>query len=175
MKVILTGFMGCGKTRVARELARRLNLEMVDLDEFITEKEARSPAQLIVEEGESVFRVIESDALRELLQNNAVGVIALGGGAWIQEENRELIHQHNWLSVWLDASFEVCWGRIEASDHDRPLGKTREQAQELFDRRRPMYQLADVHIAVRPEDDVDDVVFRITGFAGLNPANPETS
>ena len=167
--------MGCGKTLVARELARRINLEMVDLDELITDREGRSPAQLIVEEGEPAFRAIESNALRELLETYAAGVIALGGGAWIQEENRELIHQHNWLSVWLDAPFEVCWDRIEASGEDRPLSKTRGQAQALFDRRRPIYQLADVHITVTTEDDVANVVDRIAGFAGLTPANPEIS
>jgi shikimate kinase len=167
MKLIITGFMGCGKTLVARELGRRVNLEMVDLDEVITEREGRSPAQLIVEEGEPAFRAIESDALRELLETKAAGVISLGGGAWIQDENRELIHQHNWLSVWLDAPFEVCWGRIEASGDDRPLGKTREQAQELFDRRRPIYQLADVHIQVVGAESLDDVVDRIAGFAGF--------
>jgi|SRR5215213_994035 len=175
MKLIITGFMGCGKTLVARELARRVNLEMVDLDERITEREGRSPAQLIVEAGEPAFRAIESKALRELLETKAAGVIALGGGAWIQEENRELIHHHNWLSVWLDASFDVCWGRIEASGDDRPLGKTREEALALFDGRRPIYQVADVHITVRTEDDVDDLVDKIAGFAGLNPANPERS
>ena len=53
MKIVITGFMGSGKTRIARKLARRLNLAMVDLDERITEKEGRSPAQLIVEEGEA--------------------------------------------------------------------------------------------------------------------------
>jgi shikimate kinase len=174
MKVIITGFMGCGKTQVARELARRLNLEMVDLDDSITKRAGRSPAQLIVEDGEPAFRSIESDVLRELLQSNEAGVIALGGGAWIQETNRNLIHQYSWLSVWLDAPFEICWARIEASGDDRPLGKTREQAQALFDRRRPIYQLADIHISIA-DDSVDDLVDRITGFARLNPANPETS
>jgi shikimate kinase len=93
MKVIITGFMGCGKTMVAQELARRLNVEMIDLDEFITAREGRSPAQLIMEDGEDAFRAIETDALRELLSSNAAGVIALGGGAWIQETNRGLIKQ----------------------------------------------------------------------------------
>ena len=166
MKLIITGFMGCGKTLIARELARRVNLEMVDLDERVTEREGRSPAQLIVEGGEPAFRTIESDALRELLETKAAGVIALGGGAWIQDDNRELIHQHNWLSVWLDAPFEVCWGRIEASGDDRPLGKTREQAQALFDRRRPIYQLADVHIPAG-EENLEQIVDRIAGFAGF--------
>ncbi|HKY45487.1 MAG TPA: shikimate kinase [Pyrinomonadaceae bacterium] len=148
MKLVITGFMGSGKTRVARELARRLGLSIVDLDEKITEKERRSPAQLIVEEGEQAFRVIESEVLRELLDTNTAGVIALGGGAWIQETNRSLIHQHRYLSVWLDVPFEVCWARIETSGEDRPLGKTREQAQALYEQRRPIYELANVRIAV---------------------------
>jgi shikimate kinase len=165
MKLIITGFMGCGKTQVARELARHLNLEMVDLDDSITKREGRSPAQLIVEDGEAAFRSIESDILRELLQSNEAGVIALGGGAWIQETNRNLIHQYSWLSVWLDAPFEICWARIEASGDDRPLGKTREQAQALFERRRPIYELADVHIEVFGET-LENLIARIENRLG---------
>ena len=151
MKVIITGFMGCGKTRVARELARRLNLEMIDLDERITEREGRTPAQLIVADGEPAFRAIESDVLRELLTTDAASVIALGGGAWIQETNRDLIKQYGYSTVWLDVPFDVCWERIEASGEDRPLGKTRQQAHALYDSRRPIYELADIHIK-NPED-----------------------
>lgn len=146
MKVVITGFMGSGKTMVARELARRLNLEIVDLDERITESQGKSPAQLIVEEGEEAFRVTESEVLRELLAADTARVIALGGGAWIQEVNRNLLDNYGYVSVWLDVPFEVCWARIEASGDDRPLGKTKEQAQALYDRRRPIYQLAHVHV-----------------------------
>jgi shikimate kinase len=177
--IVFTGFMGCGKTRVARELAQRLSLRMVDLDEWITEREGRSPAQLIVEDGEPAFRAIESNALRELLESNRADLIALGGGAWIEETNRALVHEHGCLSVWLDAPFENCWARIEASGDDRPLGKTREQAQTLYERRRPIYQLADIHIPV-DEMNFEDLISRITdrlGFAGSptpnNPANSE--
>lgn len=160
MKIVITGFMGSGKTRIARELARRLNLTMVDLDERIFAKEGRSAAQLIVEEGEQAFRVIESEVLRELLETKAAGVIALGGGAWIQEENRDLIEQHGYVSVWLDVPFEVCWGRIETSGEDRPLGRTKEQAQALYDQRTPIYQLAPVRISVRDET-LEDLVSRV--------------
>lgn len=178
MKLIITGFMGCGKTQVARELARRLNLEMVDLDESITNRVGRSPAQLIVDDGEAAFRSIESEVLRGLLEIQGEGVIALGGGAWIQERNRELIARYGYLSVWLDAPFEICWERIEASGDERPLGRTREQAQALFDRRRAIYQLTEIHIPVMAADGLEEVVDKITGFTGfarLNPANPETS
>ena len=146
MKIVITGFMGCGKTLVARKLARHLNLTMVDLDEKITEKEGRSPAQLIVEEGEAAFRLIESVVLRELLEADAAHIIALGGGAWIQKTNRDLIKEYDYLSIWLDAPFEVCWARIEASSENRPLGRTKDQAHMLYEQRRPIYQLATIHI-----------------------------
>jgi shikimate kinase len=171
MKVIITGFMGCGKTMVAQELARRLNVEMIDLDEFITAREGRSPAQLIMEDGEDAFRAIETDALRELLSSNAAGVIALGGGAWIQETNRGLIKQYDYLTVWLDVPFEVCWARIETSKEHRPLAKTKEQAQTLFDRRRPVYQLADIQ--VKNLEELLDRITRFSGFTRSNPVNPE--
>ena len=159
MKIVITGFMGCGKTRLARELARRLNLEMVDLDDRITEREGRSPAELIVDEGEEAFRLIESEVLRELLATNAEQVIALGGGAWIVETNRNLINDYRCLSVWLDTPFEVCWARIETSAEDRPLAKIRSQALALYERRRPVYQLAMIHI--RQEENLEDLVSRI--------------
>ena len=158
--IVITGFMGCGKTKVARELARKLNAVMVDLDDVITKRVGRSPAQLIVEDGEAAFRAIESETLRELLQNNIAKVIALGGGAWIQETNRQLINQYSCLSVWLDAPFEMCWTRIAASQEDRPLGRTRDQALALYEQRRPVYELANVHIAVG-EENVENLVSRL--------------
>jgi shikimate kinase len=146
MTIVITGFMGSGKTRIARKLARHLNLEMVDLDERITEQYGRSPAQVIVEDGEEAFRSIESKVLSELLATGTAGVIALGGGAWIREENRALVDRYKCESIWLDVPFEVCWARIEASGDDRPLGKTRDQALALYERRRPVYALAKLHI-----------------------------
>jgi shikimate kinase len=153
--IVITGFMGCGKTRVARELARRLDVVMVDLDEQIVERTGRTAAQLIVEEGEAAFRVIESEALSEVLRSSDAQVIALGGGAWIQAPNRELIDRYGCLSVWLDAPFDVCWSRIAASDEDRPLGRKQEQAFMLFQQRRPVYQLAQVHLTIVQESFAD--------------------
>lgn len=152
--------MGCGKTKVARELATKLNAVMIDLDDVITKRVGRSPAQLIVEDGEAAFRVIETDALRHVLEIGEAGVIALGGGAWIQERNRQLIQEFGCSSVWLDAPFEMCWSRIAASQEDRPLGRTREQALALYEKRRPVYELANVHIAVGDES-LEDLVSRI--------------
>jgi shikimate kinase len=165
MKIVITGFMGSGKTRLARELARRLNLEMVDLDDRVTRREGRSPAQLIVDEGEDAFRSIESDVLRELLDTDGTDVIALGGGAWIVEANRQLIDEYGCLSIWLDTPFEVCWARIETSGDDRPLGRTRDEAKTRYDQRKPIYQLAKIHVEVTDEVDLDSVIARIKNAA----------
>jgi shikimate kinase len=153
--------MGCGKTKVARELARQLNAVMVDLDDQITKRVGRSPAQLIVEDGEAAFRIIETHTLRHVLSLGAAGVIALGGGAWIQEANRQLLDEYSCLSVWLDAPFEICWTRIAASEEDRPLGKTRSQALELYERRKPVYQLANLRIEVQGDESIDTLLTQI--------------
>ena len=158
--------MGCGKTKVARELARRLNAVMVDLDDEITQRIGRSPAQLIVEDGEPAFRAIETDTLRDVLQQGEAQVIALGGGAWIQETNRRLVEQYRCVSVWLDAPFEMCWTRIETSQVDRPLGRTREQALSLYQRRRSVYELANAHIEIR-EEHFEDLLSRIMKVCGF--------
>lgn len=158
--IVITGFMGSGKSKIARELARRLDVPMIDLDKLITERSGRSPAQWIVEEGEPAFRSIESEMLREVLHKGEAKVIALGGGAWIQDKNRALVEQYDFTSVWLDVPFETCWTRIEASEEDRPLGRTREQALTLYEQRRPIYELAGKHVTVRDEN-LEDLVSRI--------------
>lgn len=165
MRIVITGFMGCGKTRVARVLAQHLNLDIFDLDEEITMRKGRSPAQIIVDEGEEAFRLIESEVLRELLATDSARVIALGGGAWIEETNRELIREHGYSSIWLDVPFAVCWSRIEASSEERPLGRTREQAQALYDRRKPIYGLAEIRIPVTT-DNADLIALIVAKVAG---------
>ena len=159
--IVITGFMGCGKSKIARALAQSLNLPLIDLDASITARTGRTPAQLINEEGERAFRSIESDALREVLESDDAGVIALGGGAWIEAKNRELINDYGGASVWLDVPFEVCWSRIESGGEDRPLGKTRSQAQARYERRRPVYELATTHIQIAGDEDLNDLVLLI--------------
>ena len=159
--IVITGFMGCGKSKVAQELALRRNVVMIDLDESITARAGRNPAQLITEEGEPAFREIESNALRELLQAGEAGVIALGGGAWIEKANRDLIDQYSCTTIWLDTPFAICWERITASEEDRPLGRTREEAKARYNRRKPIYELAQVHIAVGADQTLNDLVSAI--------------
>lgn len=141
-RIVLLGFMACGKTTVAKELARQLESEFLDLDSFITELHGRSPAEMIQREGEEKFREIETLALRDVLQSNDARVIALGGGTWTIPANRTLIALHDCLSVWLDAPFELCWQRINASQAVRPLAPDREATSARYEARRSDYSLA---------------------------------
>ena len=146
-RIVIVGFMGCGKTTVAKTLARQMGCTMIDLDSFITEREGRSPAEIIAQDGEPSFRSVETRALGDALENGDPRVIALGGGAWTIEANRALIARHDCLSVWLDAPFELCWERITANPNTiRPLAPNRESAQELHQSRQASYLLAQLRV-----------------------------
>ena len=145
-RIVIIGFMGCGKTAVAEALAVRLGCEMIDLDAFINDREGRSPAEIIKQDGEDAFRGIETRALADVLATNPARVIALGGGAWTIESNRKLIAQYDCLSVWLDTPFEFCWKRITDSGTTRPLAPDRETAQRLYESRRASYELATLRV-----------------------------
>ena len=167
--IVIIGFMACGKTEVARVVAKQLNLKMIDLDEEITSSDRRSPAELIREEGEVPFRNIETARLRRVLERNEPNVIALGGGAWIQLANRQLLAAKNATIVWLDTPFEICWRRIESSSEDRPLGTAKEQASELFKQRYPIYELASIRIDVIGADTPPEIAGRVLDRLGEFP------
>jgi shikimate kinase len=140
--IILVGFMGAGKTTVANALAQKLESEMADLDHFIEAREGRKIASIIDADGEARFREIETQALRDALEKNETHIIALGGGAWTIEENRKLIAEHDCLTVWLDAPFELCWSRITNEGNTRPLARDKNKARNLYNTRREVYKLA---------------------------------
>jgi shikimate kinase len=159
--IVIIGFMACGKTEVARVVANELKLKLVDLDAEITSVEGRSPAELIREEGESAFRNIETASLQRALAHSDANVIALGGGAWIQPANRQLLAAKKAIVVWLDTPFEICWARIQGASEDRPLGTTREQATQLFKQRYPIYELAAIRIDVTAADTPAETAIRV--------------
>lgn len=158
-RIVIVGFMGCGKTTVAEALAQQLGCAMIDLDSFITDREGHTPAEIIVQDSEPSFREIETRALKVVLEENAARVIALGGGAWMIEANRALVAQHDCLSVWLDAPFELCWERIQSSGTIRPLAPDRASARMLYESRRASYELA----ALRIEASEDHLPLLVAG------------
>ena len=146
--IVIVGFMGCGKTAVARELSPLLNKPCVDLDARIEELEGRTPAQIINDDGKQAFRATESETLRALLDGEKESVIALGGGAWAIAVNRELVRSVDSIAIWLDTPFDVCWQRIKQDGTSRPMARSRADAERLFLERLPYYRLADLHVEV---------------------------
>lgn len=150
-RIVLTGFMGVGKSTVARCLSSLLRAEKVDLDRFIEEKEGLRVPEIIDVKGIEHFRELETHHLRKVLAETDWRIIALGGGAWIADRNRQIIRENNCISVWLESTFEHCWRNINCSKQERPLAKDKETVQKLFDERQKVYCLADWHFVVKPE------------------------
>lgn len=159
-RIVLTGFMGVGKTTVAKHLAHLLDCRRLDLDAMIVESEHRTIAEIIEQEGIQRFREIETAHLRRILEADAQ-IVALGGGAWTIEENRHLIKEHRYTTVWLESSFEHCWLNISASKRVRPLARNKAEARRLFDERQKVYCLADWHFIIKPEFNSFEVARRI--------------
>ena len=160
-RVVITGFMAAGKTSVALALARLLGCEAVDLDAVISEHEGQSISGLINARGEEAFREVETRTLRDVLESRSARGVALGGGAWTFEANRELIAEHDCLTVWLDASFDLCWERIEREQGTRPLAPERAPALALFRERRPLYELAALRVEVGEGMTADETAAKV--------------
>lgn len=161
--IVLTGFMGTGKSTVGKVLARRLGSTFLDLDELI-EKEAGMPIKEIFSSyGEARFRELETEAIKRL-SSGLLGdrlVVSTGGGAVVREENRALLKGWGRL-VCLKASNEEILRRV-GNRADRPLlaGPDREEKMErLLAERREAYMDCDLEIDTtgqRPEDVAKDI------------------
>ena len=162
-KIIITGFMGSGKSSIATVLAQLLDYEMIDLDEAIAAAAGRSPAAIIQEDGEAQFRELERQLLTRLMEADGKQVLALGGGTWIRKTNRDQIQQHGATSVWLDAPFDLCWKRIAAAAEQRPLAPDETTAFKLFAERTSCYELADLRVAVTELKSAEEIAAEIAG------------
>lgn len=160
-RIALTGFMGVGKTSVARHLANMLRCERLDLDALIETSEKRKIAEIIDADGEGAYRSIETENLRLAMAKESVRILSLGGGTWTIAENRELIRSGGLTSVWLDSSFNHCWNNIRFSRKERPLARNKASAKQLFDARLEIYCLADWHFVVKPDLTSFDVAKQI--------------
>jgi shikimate kinase len=151
--VFLVGFMGAGKSSVGRALGQRLNWLFEDLDDRIEAREGRTVAELFRDAGESEFRRAEHAALQHVLQELRGGcarVVALGGGAFVQEENAALLRAAGMPTVFLDAPVEELWQRCRAQANEtgaeRPLLRSMEQFRRLYETRRRIYSKASLKI-----------------------------
>lgn len=143
-RIYLIGFMGAGKSTVGRRLAKKLGWKFIDLDEEIERRERRPIAEIFKANGEPHFRNLERLCLKDL-SSSQKAVVALGGGAFIDPENRDLAEKTG-LTVWLKVSFAKLAGRVKI-DGTRPKFADRDQAERLYQTREPYYALAKVHIS----------------------------
>lgn len=149
-RIVLTGFMGVGKSTVARHLSYLVKEKKLDLDDFLEKQESRKISEIIETDGLDFYRTVETKNLCKILNETEVRIISLGGGAWTTQENRTMIKDCGCITVWLESTFEHCWRNISASKRNRPLAKNKTQAQKLFTEREKIYCLADWHFVINP-------------------------
>src|SRR5881394_667412 len=106
VRLALTGFMGVGKSSVARHLEHMTGCPRIDLDSLVEESAGKTIAEIIDSEGETRFREIEAESLLKVIGSGRGCILSLGGGTWTIAANRDLIKESGFTSIWLESSFE---------------------------------------------------------------------
>ena len=164
--IVLCGFMGSGKTTVGQALAQKSGRRFFDLDQCIERRQGKTISQIFADEGEQAFRLMETEAARELCSQKGL-VIATGGGAVLREENVDILRR-NGVIVLLDASLDTLERRL-AGVSDRPLlqrADRQEFLRALYAERMPLYRAA-AQLCVDANQDPDTVSEQILQKAEL--------
>jgi 3-dehydroquinate synthase/shikimate kinase/3-dehydroquinate synthase len=156
--IVLIGFMGSGKTTVARMLAARLGAPYVDTDRLVEECAGKPIAEIFDQDGEAAFRALERSAVADALSGGDA-VVSVGGGAPVDPGTRDLLGSHQ--VVWLEVSLDTALTRARSGGDRRPLLDEGDPA-ELHERRRGIYaELADLSVPTdgrSPTEIVDELM-----------------
>ena len=160
MSVILTGFMGTGKSTTGKKLAERLGRRFIDTDTLIEEEAGMTISTIFTERGESYFRMLERAAIARVCEEQEI-VVATGGGVLVNEENTRRLKESGTI-ICLTATPEVILSRVQSND-DRPLlhgDSPLEKIRALLTARADVYAKADLTIdtSARGVDEVVDAV-----------------
>ena len=153
-KIILLGYMGCGKSTIAKLLAEKVSLPYLDLDEIIEKRENAAVKNIFSEKGEIYFRKLEHDIFSDLMKNQDSFVLSLGGGTPCYANNHELLKGEGITSIYLKASVETLFNRLSHNKSKRPIVANKSEAElqefiakHLFDRSY-YYNQAEYKVAV---------------------------
>ena len=142
-KLYLVGFMAAGKSSLARELGRRLDWQVEDVDERIEALERRPIATIFAADGEAYFRAVEREVVQGLLPPRHV-VVATGGGTFVDPDLRAIMRADGAV-FWIDAPLGQIIDRLPR-DGSRPLAANRVQLESLYETRRIAYAQAHVRL-----------------------------
>ena len=154
--IILIGFMGAGKTTIGKLLAEKLNRKFIDIDEEIEKEFAMPVSEIFNKMGERTFREKEKGLIIQLCEQKK-RIISLGGGAFLQEEIRNVCLTSS-IVIFLDISWESWEDRISLIINTRPVlqGKTIVEMEELFYQRQEIY--SHHHFKVKTDNlDIEEI------------------
>lgn len=143
--IAFVGLMGVGKTTIGAKLANKLGFYFLDLDQEIEDREGESVSQIFTKKGEKYFRELEKNIIKEIIFRDEKIVISLGGGAFMNDEVREIL-KNNATVIWLFASIDEILRRV-GSKSNRPLLNNKNKRKVLEDLARvryPVYREADL-------------------------------
>jgi shikimate kinase len=141
IKLILIGFMGAGKTTTANLLSQALDLPMLDTDQLIAESTGQTPGEIFATQGETSFREIEQNIVRDVLPKD--GILATGGGVIEMADNQTLLYEHESPVYYLSGSFGQTMERL-VDDMERPIlrNSSLSEVGVLWRKRLPKYEAA---------------------------------
>ncbi len=143
-KLILIGFMGCGKSTYGRSLASHLGVPFLDTDELIEKRSGKRISEIFAGEGEEAFRDMESAVIEELSESREDAVISSGGGLPVRERNREALKRAG-KTVYLKAGEAFLLERLKNNREERPMiagGDLSRRIHELLTQREELYREA---------------------------------
>ena len=173
--VVLVGMMGSGKTAVGRALSTRLGVPFLDSDAAIEEAAKATIAEIFARDGEPFFRDREAEVIARLLAGPPA-IVSTGGGAYMAERNRNAISEKG-VALWLDADLDLLWERVRHKD-TRPLLRTsdpRGTLAGLYEKRVPIYRLADLAVRTEPGFTIDETARRALEVLASRPDILETT
>jgi len=170
--IFLIGMMGSGKSQTGPNLAKMINYAFVDTDDLIEKASKQSISNIFEIDGETAFRDIEKQVLKEISQHHSL-VIATGGGLVTIPENWGILHQG--IVIWLDLDVKRSIQRLESDDKKRPLlnDDLSKNFSQIYETRKPIYLESDLRIEVEDQSPFE-VATMITESLPLILIDPET-